>query len=264
MSVLAAWQRDFQARVLHGAVASSVERLAAAPDGQLPKRLHVYERAYESRLVEALGRTYAALRRGLGPGPFAALAAEFVRATPSRHRSIRDYGGELGAFIARRDAGDATRAWAELAAWQWTLTDVFDAPDGPSLRVESVAAVRPEGWGSLRFSLHPTVRRFRTTTNAVELWRHYDPEADATAVTTVVPVPSAAPAVEWLIWRRELTTSFRSLDGVEAQALQALSAGASFADLCGQLAAVEGDAVAPLRAAQLLRGWIESGLIAGP
>jgi hypothetical protein len=89
MSTLSVLQREFQARVLE-ARSTIASELAVCPDGDVAKRLHIYEHAYQTRLADALGRTYSALRRGLGGESFDELARAFVRATPSRHPSIRD------------------------------------------------------------------------------------------------------------------------------------------------------------------------------
>jgi hypothetical protein len=278
MRALSTLQREFQAQLLqrHGAIAAE---LTPMPGVDVSARVRIYERGYEERLVDALRRACPALRVGLGAERFDELGRAFVRATPSVHRSIREYGGELSAFLAGQELGEQTRCWSELAAWEWLLMDVFDAAGGPLLTLEALVSVRPEDWGQLHFAPHPTLRRFRSSTNVVELWRCWNADgkqaevaadsrpgevvADAQQPVTRSAVPiSHAPPVEWLLWRRELTTHYRSLADIEARALDALRGGASFADLCTLIAETETDEVAALRSAQLLRGWIESGLIA--
>ena len=116
MNALHELQRAFQARVFRRDAA--IEPQIAAVDGDVVvERLHIYEHAYRSRLVEALGRCYGILRVALGTRAFDELATAFVLATPSRHRSIRDYGAELSVFIASQ--GDADRgpsaAWPRLS-----------------------------------------------------------------------------------------------------------------------------------------------------
>ena len=269
MNALHELQRAFQARVFRRDAA--IEPQIAAVDRDIVvERLHIYEHAYRSRLVEALGRCYGILRVALGTRAFDELATAFVLATPSRHRSIRDYGAELSVFIASQ--GDAAAGtWSELAAWEWLLADVFDAADGAPLTAGALGGVTPDRWAELQFRVHPTLRRYRSATNAIELWRRLstaqglsrdEAAAREEAADGIVPSTLQKP-VEWLAWREGLTTRYRSLAADEASSLDALCAQASFADICLCLAA-SGDAdQAPLRAAQYLRGWLDAGLIVG-
>jgi hypothetical protein len=74
-------------------------------------------------------------------------------------------------------------------------------------------------------------------------------------------VELAAQGVEWLVWRRELSTYYRSLSASEAQALDAARRGWPFGELCELLCDAVGESAAALEAATLLRGWVDSGLI---
>ena len=142
---------------------------------------------------------------------------------------------------------------------------MFDAADAAPLTTEALTRVSPDQWAELQFRVHPTLRRWSSATNAVELWRRI-----STAQIGAQPSPADGSAaslqpemVQWLAWRDGLTTRYRSLAADEASALDALYAQASFADICVCLAE-SGDAdQAPLRAAQYLRGWIEAGLLVG-
>ena len=264
MSALLALQRGLQDRVLGPATEIEPE-ITAGAQGSIVERLHIYEHAYASRLVEALGRTYAVLRTVLGTDAFAELATAFVRATPSRHRSIRDYGSELGEFVAGLKTGIDAETWSELAAWEWLLADVFDAAGATPVSVEALARIAPSAWAGLRFRAHPTLRRYTSTTNAVDLWRRVATAEVAARASPATGLPACTrhEPVEWLAWRRELTPHYRSLEPDEARALDALRTGAAFGDICEGLAESEDADQAPLRAAQYLRGWIERGLIAG-
>jgi hypothetical protein len=264
MSALLTLQRGLQARVLEPATRIEPE-ITAGACGNIVERVHIYEHAYVQRLVEGLGRTYTVLRTALGTDAFDELAIGFVRATPSRHRSIRDYGSELGAFVAGLKPGVDSETWSELAAWEWLLADVFDAADVTPVDVADLARIAPDAWAELRFRAHPTLRRYTSTTNAVELWRRVATAELPARASPADGLPACArhEPVEWLVWRRELTTQYRSLEPGEARAIDAFRAGAAFGDICEGLAETGDPDQAPLRAAQYLRGWIEGGLIAG-
>lgn len=219
-------------------------------------RLGVYEHAYAARLVEALGTTYPALKATLGADEFAAIATAFLRENPSRHASIRYYGRELGAFVAARRPGMEGTTLRELAEWEWMLADVFDGPDALPLPLARLSALPPEEWPEVTFVPHPTLRRCRTRTNAVAAWR------GATGAGELVSRLEQAPHTEWIAWRRELTTLFRSMAPDETAAVDALCRGEPFEEIChGLMEHVDPDAVA-VRAATLLRTWVSEGLVA--
>jgi hypothetical protein len=67
--------------------------------------------------------------------------------------------------------------------------------------------------------------------------------------------------VEWLLWRQDLRSYFRSLQPAESVALDAAHEGRSFGELCALLSEDVGEQEAPAKAAGFLRDWIESGLI---
>ena len=78
------------------------------------------------------------------------------------------------------------------------------------------------------------------------------------------PQASLNPApLQWLLWRHELTTYFRSLTDTESAVLDAARDGWPFGELCELLCAELGEAEAPAHAAALLRDWVGSGLISG-
>ena len=260
MSELARLQDSLQARILYGSRVIDSDVHAANPD-ERDRRLQVYEHAYVARLVDGLADTYKALCSTLGETEFRRIAAGFVRASPSVHRSIRDYGDGIAAHLAEQLSGIDGRAMSELARWEWLLASVFDAADAAVLTVAELAGVAPDRWAGLRFVSHPSVRRFTSITNAVELWR-VATGADTTVDADASRLASESrPAVEWVAWRSNLRTMYRSIPADEAHALDALLARSTFGDICETLASDGDPEHAPLRAAQLLRGWLEAGLL---
>lgn len=251
---LAELQRAMQTSVLHGEVsAASLVRgtQAFAADA----RLQVYENAFHQRLVAALTVTYPALHAVLGEAQFSALVREFAQHSPPRHFSIRYFGHELDALLARGPARRKAMGLSDLARWEWSLAAAFDAADAEALTRDALASIEPALWGRLQFQLTPSLQRLQLTSNAVQWWRFATQDA---------PRPSrwriAQPRC-WALWRAGLSTLFRSLDRDEAQALDAIARGQTFADMCDGLADVHGGS-APLRAAMLLQAWLQHGWIA--
>lgn len=232
------------------------EALVAAVAAPAAERWEIYTDGYRSRLIEALSLQYPALHSRLGTDEFTVRAEAFVEAVPSVHRSVRDYGRELGEFIRAHSDELDDRMLGELADFEWQLADAFDAANAVPTQPADLATIPPGEWADLRFAAVPSVRRLATRTNAVAAWRaaqNHDSGATAPAAAETEPT-------EWLIWRRGLATEFRSAATPEAQAFDALVGGATFGQLCEALASAD-DADAGLHAASWLKGWLLGGLL---
>jgi hypothetical protein len=254
MISLAQVQRDFQTYLLQGdrAIEAHVLGSTRVP---VATRLAIYGGAYGSRLAEALASNFPALAQLLGEADFQSLARAYVRAHESPFFSIRCYGDQLPEFLARDAQYADAPVLAELARWEWTLGQVFDAADAVPATHEALARVQPAQWAQLRFGFHPSLRRLELHWNAPQIWQA------ATEERAAPEVSFTKQAQPWLAWRQDLTTYFRSLPETEAAVLDAARRGESFGELCALLCEQLGEAPAPMQAATLLRSWIASGLI---
>lgn len=256
---LAELQRAVQRHVLDGG--PTPEALAAVVEPPADERWRIYVEAYRLRLGEALGVQYPALAARCGSEEFDARIASFVAATPSVYRSIRDYGGELAAFLAATGAGVEDELRAELAGFEWELATAFDADAGTPATVAGLATLAAEEWQELRFRALPCVRRFTTRTNAVAAWRAAKAALAAdTAGPVLLPAALRIAPLEWLVVRAGLDTEFRSLPADETEAFDRTVAGVPFGELCGALGERLGDAAA-LQAATWLKGWLHAALL---
>jgi len=254
MSTLARTQEDFQNYLLRGdaVVEQHVVGTARVP---VATRLAIYGGAYRSRLADALAANFPALATLLGEADFHTLAGEYVRAHDSPYFSIRYYGDALAQFLTTRENYAAAPVLAELARWEWAMSGVFDAADAAPLAHEKLARLPPQQWAQLRFTFHPSVQRLTLWWNVPQLWRALTDDTERPAASLT------AEPVEWLLWRQELSTYFRSLPQTEAAALDGALRGWPFGELCELLCEKLGDPAAPAQAATLLRGWVASGLI---
>lgn len=255
MSRLPRIQGDFQSYLLGGASAGIEQHVAGTQKVPVATRLGIYGDGYLSRLIEALEANFPTLSQLLGEEDFGALATAYVRSHDSPFFSIRYYGDGLARFLAADPAYAGAPVLADLARWEWAMTEVFDAADAVAIGTDTLAQVAPESWAGLRFDWHPSVRRLALAWNAPQIWKAVSDDAEPPEVAF-----SAEP-VEWLLWRQDLRTYFRSLQPPEGAALDAARAGRSFGELCALLAQMLGEAEAPAKAAGFLREWAESGLI---
>lgn len=249
-------QREMQCGLL-GEERAIEAHIADTPPLTKEARLGIYRHAYVSRLIEALREYYPVLYQVLGDEDFEALGAGFVRAHPSVHRSIRWYGRELAAFLHAEPPFAEQPILAEIASFEWRLAESFDSADTDILGRGAVASLEPGEWADLAFRFHPSVQHLTLEWNTVAVWKALSAEESP-------PAPErSADAVEWLIWRRDLENYFRSIDSVEAAALDAALAGRNFAQICGALALELREDEVPLRAASLIATWLDSGLLSG-
>jgi hypothetical protein len=246
---LAQLQQSFQDHVLHDDPQIAREIIG---DERFPMalRLGVYTNAYAARLVEALAETFPAVQAALGQQSFSRMIAKFVRQHPSTFRSARAYGAQLPQWLGAQLRGPRAQGLADLARFEWAVAGAFDAADQPPLAVTHLAATAPAQWPQLRFTYSPSLRRLNLTSNAVAWWK---------VIGADEPRPRRwrlSGPQQWLVWRQELAVFYRRLSRAEAAALDAGLAGASFSELCEELAT-------PATAAAMLQGWIEAGLIVG-
>ena len=259
---LAELEQAMQRHVLAGGALPAALAAAVAPPAA--ERVAIYVEAYRLRLAEALATQYPALAARAGAEGFAACARAYIEATPSVHRSIRDYGRELPAFLAAGAADTEQAMRAELASFEWQLAAAFDAAAATPTVPADLATVAPPDWPGLRFRGVPSLARVATHTNAVAVWRAAkaatDDERDGAPVTA--PAAARVARLEWLILRSGLDTEFRSLPADEAAALDRLLGGAAFGELCAELATDESEAApAAARAAGWLKGWLQAGAL---
>jgi hypothetical protein len=245
-------QRAVQRHMLHADadVLAEVNESAKVP---VAIRLGIYSNAYRIRLAEGLGANFPQLQTVLGDEAFWALAQEYIEAHPSTHYSIRWFGSQLEAYL--RETRPSQPWFAELAQWEWALASAFDAADAEPLGMDAITAIEPERWWTLRFDLHPSLTQLSLQTNAPAIYKALVNESEP-------PEPLVLEsAQDWMLWRRELTTQFRSTAASETRALQLVRADATFEDLCEALCEWYAEEEVPAQAAGFLKGWVVEGLI---
>lgn len=258
---LARLQHTFQDCVLHPGTPDATAWISASGRAAPDIQLSIYTHAYGARLREVLASDYPAMHIAVGDDFFYMLADNYIEAYPSHYYSLRDFGRHVPDFVAgliRHDERYQDMPWLhELAVFEWTLGQAFDAANTEIFTAQDMVAIPPDAWPALRFVIHPSVQRLDLEWNVPGIWQ---------ALTADEPVPVSAvrdgPG-PWLIWREQLVTRFRSMHMDEQRAFDVLREGACFNDMCELLATLMGEEDVPLYAAGLLKGWIDQGLISG-
>ena len=249
-------QRAFQDYLLE----SSNSFAAAVRDTKKIDRvtlLGVYRDAYSLRLIEALTVDYPGVMAMAGPSDFDYMARAYIAAHPSHHPSVRWFGRELANFLAATPPFNCSQAVIEMARFEWTMGEAFDAPDAEPISADALMRLHPEVWETLSFAVLPSLRRLTFTFDVPQAWQRRDEQQAGD-----LEVEASAEPTGWVIWRPERMTNFRSLEPDEAVLLDALIAGKPFPELCEAIVPMVGEDQAMARAAGLLRVWVEGGMIA--
>jgi hypothetical protein len=143
-----------------------------------------------------------------------------------------------------------------MARFDWALAFAFDGPDAPAAGLADLAGVSPEFWGSIRLRFHPTLDVFRISTPVDEARPQLLEKADISLHR------QARCARAIMVWRVEHDVKFRAIDLLEFSALEAMRNGGTFAEMCELVAQQVSTEAAPLRAAQMLQGWLEWSAVA--
>lgn len=227
------------------------------PDDRSAARtpLDIYKSAYYTRLIDALEQDYPVLQQLLGTERFRKTAHSYIEKYPSTSFTLRYFGQHLSAFIHNTDIGQQQPCLAELATFEWQLTDIFDLSDCPTACPDVMNRFKPAQWPHLNIQLHNSVRWLSLNWNISEI--HL---AGQTGANLPVPVRHPQPA-QVLLWRKDYTPRYRVVSHTEKTALQMLET-RSFAQLCQFLADQSDDQVNPAMAAAIyLKSWLSAGLI---
>lgn len=251
--------RDWQEQLQHAVLTGERSSLRVREDGLASVQgMAIYANAYAARLRDALQCNYEALYRLLGDEDFATMAHGFAELFPPSTVSIRWYGDGLSDFLAVTDPYRGCPAIAELARFEWALRHTVDAADAACIDAGSLQLLAPELWPELCCGLHPSLSILQFEWNAPRIWRALDAGEEP-------PQPERNSSY-WLVSRdREFVANWRSADEVEVAMLRLWSSGANFGALCAELETRLGTADgAAITAVQLLRVWLEQGLLTLP
>lgn len=230
-SSLAAIQRDVFRALQRGTPGDA--RASRHVRGQGPlgpaARLRIYSEQYPLRLHDALYEDHPNLVKLLGDRKFFALARAYGKAAGSRHYSLGAFGGGLARFLSRRPKGFARPDLADLARFEWALTQSFLAPDaGAKVAMKDLAGLGPERFPAASVRLAPSVL-------LVPL--EHDVAALVEALEAERPAPraraerSVRPAVR-IVWRQGFEVFHRPVEAREARALRRARAGRPLAEVC--------------------------------
>lgn len=247
-------QSNFQTFLLKGE-RKIHDNIISTDNMSASSRLDIYQHAYYARLVEALGLTYPSVQTYLGYDDFYQVACEYTKLHPSTFKSIRWFGGEFADFLFHHEDYRDYPHLAEIAEIEWVMSLVFDSSDHKPFTYQELTQIPPEAWETMKIKLHPSVKRLNLNWNSIAIWQDL-----IKGKTPSMPVQNEF-TVPWIFWRKDLDNQYCSLEIEDAFALDAIQKGEDFGTVCEGLLQWNSEENIGLRAASLLKGWVEAGLI---
>jgi Putative DNA-binding domain len=220
--------------------------------GSVSARWHVYAHGYLSRIVEALGLEYAAIRRILGDDAFEALVERFLGVFPPRSFDLSRAGDRLSAFLEFDRLSVDLPFLPDLARLERTLSVAFVAADGDPASWEELRGRTPEELLELRLGLLPGVALVRSSWPLDELWAcRFEEDDEAVSVAL-----EGRPA-DVLIFRRDGRVRVERVGGMEALLIEAASVGGATLTELQELTGAGADAAGLARFVEAFRGLAE-------
>lgn len=251
---LAELQSDFQKAILAG----EDHILALIPPNSrttVDVLFGVYRNAYAGRLVGVIANDHEYLKAYVGDDYFDTMARAYIAAHPSHTQNARWFADGLPDFLSCTEPYAFNPQLGELARLERALGSAFDAPDAPVITLKDLQAIDPNDWERLVFTAHPSVRLLTHAANALAIW------SALRADETPPDLEHLDPPQRCLVWRHALTPMVRALPPDEAMLWIEATKGVPFGQLCELLAVFDNPDTAPLRAAQVLQGWLAAGVL---
>ena len=246
-------QQAFLAYLLDDSALAIAGHIVSTPQRPAEQRLRFYGNAYRVRLKEALETDYERLHNYLGDDLFDALVQKYIDLYPSSYHSLRDYGSHMAELAGSAEPLVRWPEVAELARVEQAFGHSFDAADASTTTLQDLQALAPETWATLRLGFHKSVQLLPLRCNSFQIW-----QALADGAT---PPEKTVDDSTWLIWRRDLVSSYRSLPQAELAALRVMLEGGCFATMCEVLLKYCNEDEAALHALSCLQQWIHDGMV---
>jgi hypothetical protein len=217
-------------------------------------RVDIYANMYFYRILDALKEDFPATLALLGADNFHNLVTGYILEYPPTEPSISNCGRFLADYLRNHPMREQASFVADLAKLERTIVEVFQAPDAVAMNPDSLRAVAPQDWPALKLRLHPSAQILALEWRVSELLRAVEDHREWKA--------AEKGAVKVLVWRNNARVFHRDLDSGEADALEAVSRGAPFAEIC-EVVAGSAEVQDPAAAMnQMLTRWLYDRLLA--
>ncbi len=196
-------------------------------------RVDIYANMYFYRLLDALKEDFPATLAVLGDDNFHNLVTGYLLEYPPTEPSLYYCGRHLAAYLRDHPLREGAPFMADLAAVGRAVVEVFHGPDAAALEPDSLRAIAPAEWPAMKLAIQPSAQILALDWRVSELLRAVEERREWS--------PADRASHKILVWRRDARVLYRALDHAEADALAAVSRGATFAEICEVVAADGGE-----------------------
>lgn len=217
-------------------------------------RLQIYATAYRCRLINTLKYDFPVFCRLIGDKSFEKIGSDYVDAYPSHNFSIRYFGNHFCEFLRNRPELQQDKYLCEMAEFEFALNNTCVSTDDPVLVTADLAAIDPEQWGNLLFTVHSSLQLVNLTSNVPAMWHANSTSAD-------MPEVEYGEAKTWNLWRLGVQSYYSVNTEHQALVLDLLRHGKTFAEVCEALCALLPEEEVPQQVAGFLLRWINEGII---
>jgi len=114
----------------------------------------------------------------VGEEYFRQLARDFLHAHPSQSGDLHAIGTPFPDYLRGRFSATEYAYLHDVAALEWAYEQASIAADAALFDVRSLAYVRPDDYGELRFNLHPACYRVSSVYPILRIWQVNQGDAD--------------------------------------------------------------------------------------
>lgn len=253
MTALRKLQQDFT-EYLTGSATTIIDQVVDQGNIDRTTRLNIYQNAYHVRLKHCIETDHTILGLYLGDDLFEQMVTEYVVQYPSHTPSLRQFGDRLPDYLARNAPFKAFPIIAEIATFERTLMNAFDAADSNPIDATQLKALPADQWPDMKLAFHPSVHVLATQWNSVQSWQALKNGS--------TPPDARAQQTYWIIWRdRERLTQYRALSIDGFVLYQCFSDHYPFADACELLKEhLPDDQIGPA-SVKHLQSWFNLGMV---
>ena len=217
-------------------------------------RVDIYANMYFYRILDALKEDFPATRAVLGDDNFHNLVTGYLIEHPPTEPSLYYCGRYLSEYLNDHALRELAPFVSDVAALERAIVEVFQGRDATALTADTLRAITPEDWPAMKLSVQSSAQLLALEWRVSELVRAVEEDKQWQ--------PAERGVIKVLVWRRDTHVLHRELEQIEADALEAVAGGATFAEICE---VVEGhsnikDPVAEMN--RMLARWLSDRLLA--
>ena len=230
---------EIQAAFADGVFDRRVETpLSSVVHGKFSPARHfqVYQNNVFMSLADALRAVYPVVERLVGEEFFAFVARKFIRAFPPRGGNLHDFGDEFPGFLETIESAAQLAYLPDTARLEWAYHEAYHAAEGATFLPESLGALAPNRYETLRFTLQPHARLIASKYPVLRIWQVNQPGFDGDP-----SVDLTDGAAHVLILRHSREIELYALSKGEYVFLEHLAAQETFAQACEAALAAEAE-----------------------